>query len=44
MKYGLEELFDRKVDLLTKASVEKSHNWIRRQEILESATLIYVTG
>ena len=44
MQQELEELFGRKVDLLTKASIEKSHNWIRRQEILENARLIYVAG
>lgn len=42
IKYGLEELFGRKVDLLTKASIEESHNWIRRKEILGTARLIYV--
>lgn len=41
VKRELEELFERKVDLLTKASVEKSHNWIRRREILSNAKLIY---
>lgn len=44
IKRGLEELFERKVDLLTKGSIEKSRNWIRRQEILTTARLIYVSG
>lgn len=44
MKQELENLFNRKVDLLTKASVEKSQNWIRRKEILETAKLVYVAG
>ncbi len=44
MKQELEKLFARKVDLLTKASVEKSENWIRRQEILDTAKLLYVAG
>lgn len=44
MKQELEVLLQRKVDLLTKASVEKSLNWIRRQEILETAKLLYVAG
>ena len=44
MKQELEKLLVRKVDLLTKASVEKSENWIRRQEILETAKLVYVAG
>ncbi len=43
VKRELEELFEREVDLLTKASVEKSHNWIRRREILSNARLIYVS-
>ncbi len=42
MKQELEKIFKRKVDLLTKQSVEQSHNWIRKQEILGTAKLIYV--
>lgn len=41
MQYELEELCDRKVDLLTKKSVETSSNWIRRKEILTTARVIY---
>jgi uncharacterized protein len=41
MKRELEGLLGRKVDLLTKKSIEQSENWIRRQEILGSARLIY---
>ena len=37
----LEELLRRKVDLVMKKSVEQSHNWIRRQEILDTAQVIY---
>lgn len=37
----LEALFGRDVDLLTKASIEQSHNWIRRHDILSTAQLIY---
>ncbi|MEO0378335.1 MAG: nucleotidyltransferase family protein [Cyanobacteria bacterium P01_A01_bin.17] len=44
MKQELENLFGRKADLLTKASIEESHNWMRRQEILGTAQLIYVAG
>ena len=44
MKYELEELFQRDVDLLTIESIEESHNWIRQAEILGTARLIYVTG
>lgn len=42
MKQELEEMFGRKVDLLTKKAIEQSENWIRRKEILETARLIYV--
>ena len=44
MQQELADLFGRNVDLLTKASIEESHNWIRRKEILDTAQLIYVTG
>jgi uncharacterized protein len=42
MKRELETLLGREVDLVTKKSIEQSHNWIRRQEILETAQIIYV--
>lgn len=42
MKQELEKIFKRKVDLLTKKSIEQSDNWIRKQEILATAKLIYV--
>ncbi|MEM9539201.1 MAG: nucleotidyltransferase domain-containing protein [Cyanobacteria bacterium P01_E01_bin.42] len=42
MKDELEELLQRDVDLLTKESIEKSHNWIRQEEILSTSRLIYV--
>lgn len=41
MKQELEEIFRRKVDLLTKKSIEQSENWIRRREILGTARLVY---
>ncbi len=41
MKQELEKIFQRKVDLLTKKSIEQSNNWIRKQEILGTAKLIY---
>jgi predicted nucleotidyltransferase len=41
MQYELEELCHRKVDLLTRKSVETSSNWIRRKEILSTARVIY---
>ena len=42
MKQELEQRFKRKVDLLTKKSIEESDNWIRKPEILGTAKLIYV--
>lgn len=41
MERELAELLGRKVDLLTRRSVERSDNWIRRRSILESAESIY---
>ncbi len=43
IKNELEAIFARKVDFLTKKSIEKSHNWIRRKEILSTARLVYVS-
>ena len=37
----LEKLLSRKVDLVNKSSVEQSHNWLRKQNILSSALVIY---
>ncbi|MBD2058615.1 nucleotidyltransferase family protein [Oculatella sp. FACHB-28] len=42
MKYELEDLLGREVDLVSKSAVETSHNWIRRDEILGTAQVIYV--
>ena len=44
MKEELESVFARKVDLLSKSSIERSKNWIRRNEILGTARLIYAAG
>ena len=44
MKAELEDLFVRKVDFMTKKSIENSHNDIRRKEILSTAELVYVSG
>ncbi|WP_228021863.1 nucleotidyltransferase family protein [Vasconcelosia minhoensis] len=41
MQQELEGIFNRKVDLLEKRAIESSDNWIRRQEILSSAQVIY---
>jgi len=44
MGYELEALLHRKVDLVMKTSIEQSHNWIRRNEILGTAQVIYAAG
>ncbi|MBI4781392.1 MAG: nucleotidyltransferase family protein [Oscillatoriophycideae cyanobacterium NC_groundwater_1537_Pr4_S-0.65um_50_18] len=41
MRDELETIFDRKVDLMIKAAIERSENWLRRKNILESAQTIY---
>lgn len=42
MRDQLQEIFNRKVDLIVKAAIERSENWLRRKNILESAQTIYV--
>ena len=37
----LESIFGRKVDLVDRAAIESSRNFIRRKEILESRETIY---
>lgn len=37
----LGSLLGRKVDLVTRAGIERSRNWIRRREILDTARLLY---
>jgi predicted nucleotidyltransferase len=41
MRDELQVIFDRKVDLLVKAAIERSENWLRRKNILETAQTIY---
>jgi hypothetical protein len=41
MQGELQNLLGRKVDLLTRRSVERSANWIRRREILSTAKILY---
>ena len=41
MELDLEDLFGRKVDLVTREAVVQSHNWIRRHAILTSARVLY---
>ena len=41
MRDELQIIFDRKVDLIVKAAIDRSENWLRRKNILESAQTIY---
>jgi predicted nucleotidyltransferase len=41
MRDELQQLFDRQVDLIVKAALERSDNGLRRQNILDSAQVIY---
>jgi predicted nucleotidyltransferase len=41
MQQELASLLKRAVDLVSKRAIERSHNWIRRQEILDTAQVIY---
>ena len=41
MERELAELTGRSVDLVSKRAIERSHNWIRRRAILESAKVLY---
>ncbi|MEZ4660530.1 MAG: hypothetical protein R2911_23485 [Caldilineaceae bacterium] len=41
MQNELAELLHRKVDLISKQAIENSQNWIRRQEILETAQVYF---
>lgn len=44
MERELEAMTGREVDMMTKRAVEKSHNWIRRRNILSSAMPIFSQG
>ena len=41
MQSELEELLGRSVDLITRKAIESSHNWIRRNEILNTAQIYF---
>jgi len=41
MRDELEALLGRKVDFIVKAAIERSENWLRRENILESAQVVY---
>jgi predicted nucleotidyltransferase len=42
MQEELQTLLHRNVDLVSKKAIEQSRNWIRRDNILNSAEVIYV--
>jgi predicted nucleotidyltransferase len=44
MEEELNQLLSRKIDLLSRQAVERSHNQPRRQAILNSAQVVYVSG
>jgi predicted nucleotidyltransferase len=44
MEDELTELFGRRVDLVTRRSVEESDNWLRRRAILDSAVALPGVG
>jgi uncharacterized protein len=41
MEVDLTAIFHRKIDLITRQSIETSRNYLRRQEILSTAQVIY---
>lgn len=44
MEADLKTIFHREIDLITRQGIENSRNYLRRQEILSSAQVIYATG
>ena len=44
IQHQLEDMTGKNVDLIEKRSIMDSHNWIRRQNILNSAKTIYESG
>lgn len=44
MQQELNQLLQRKVDLLSRRAVEQSHNEFRRRAILDTAQVVYVSG
>ena len=41
MQFELQTLIGRNVDLVTKRAVERSQNWLRREDILSTAQVVY---
>ena len=44
MEEELARLFGRHVDLVERAQIEQSPNWVRRKSVLEGATLVYAAA
>jgi predicted nucleotidyltransferase len=44
MEQELSALLNREIDLFTRRAVEQSHNWMRREEILKTAEVVYGAG
>jgi predicted nucleotidyltransferase len=44
MRDELEQLLNRKVDLVSKRSIQNSRNYLRRNNIFESTQIIYTKG
>ncbi len=44
MQNELKDIFGREVDLVSRRGIESSRNYIRRQQILDSAEVIYAAG
>lgn len=43
LQEAFEEAFGREVDLVSKAAILRSRNWLRKSNILNSAKVIYVS-
>ncbi|MCX7840519.1 MAG: nucleotidyltransferase domain-containing protein [Anaerolineae bacterium] len=41
MQLEVEKLFGRSVDLISKRALERSTNWVRREEIFKTAQILY---
>jgi uncharacterized protein len=44
MEAELRTIFHKDIDLITRQGIQSSRNYLRRQEILSSAQVIYATG
>ncbi len=44
MENDLKSFFGRKVDLVSRRGIERSHNYLHRKAILESAKVIYAAS